>query len=559
VIDLALRLCRDLAASLAGLGVKVAALSPGSRNTPLALAFAAEPAFETTVHHDERSAGFFGLGAAKTNEVPSVLICTSGTAPAHYYPAVIEAYHARVPLLVFTADRPPELRGTNAPQTIDQIDLYGGAVKLFHDVGVADDAVVAAAPDLALRAFAAVMDSPAGPVHLNFPFREPLLRGPVPAPSPRLGGVRYTAPQSTLDPSSLGEAAASLSNGRTLLVVGGMLPGDSAAAVAAIGAATGTPVLADPQARRPGSATVSHADQLAAAGFLDQQTPEAVIRIGPVPTSKPIWRWLDETSQPTQIYVDAGPWRDPIGSDWVIRGSAATVLGELGLVSSDPSWLDAWRSADEAAGNAINAALAREAFPNEPSIAMIAYRSAPPHSILYAGSSMPIRDLDAFAGRPRDHLAVLANRGANGIDGLLSAAAGAARAARTRVTVLGGDIATLHDVGALSFIGREEIPVTIVVVNNDGGGIFHFLPQASDRHVPFPIFEELFGTPHGLDFSRIASAFGVPSRRVEDPDELSKLIAEPGTGPLLIELRTDRQSNVGVHLRIRDAVRAALG
>lgn len=556
--DRALQLCRDLAASLSHLGAKTVAVSPGSRNTPLALAFAAEPALDLSVHHDERSAGFFALGAAKATGVPSVLICTSGSAAAHYYPAVIEARHARVPLMVATADRPPELRGTNAPQTIDQIDLYGGAVKLFYDVGVPDDTVVAAAPDLASRAWAAAMDPAPGPVHLNFPFREPLLTGPVPPPSPRLREVHYTPAQTTPDRRSLQEVVAALKGRRTLIVVGGRLAGDSAAAIAEIAAATGTPLLADPQARVSGPATITHADQLAAAGLLDRLSPEAVIRIGPVPTSKPIWRWLGEAQHPTKIYIDVGPWRDPIGSDWVIRGDAPAVLADLDLETGDPSWLSAWQKADQRAGNAITAALQRETFPNEPSIAMITYRSAPPRTILYAGSSMPIRDLDAFSGRTREDVEVLANRGTNGIDGLVSTAAGAARARRTRVTVLGGDVTTLHDIGALAFIGREQVPVTLVVVNNDGGGIFHFLPQASGEHIPGPVFEELFGSPHGLDFSEIAPAFGVPSRRVESREDLSKLISEPGAGPLLIELHTERRSNVEVHLRVHDAVRAAL-
>lgn len=556
--DPALQLCRDLAASLATLGVRTVALSPGSRNTPLALAFAAEPALDLTVHHDERSAGFFALGAGKATGVPSVLICTSGTAAAHYFPAVIEAYHARVPLVVMTADRPPELRGTNAPQTIDQIDLYGGAVKLFHEVGVPDDVVAATAPDLAIRVWAASMDAPSGPVHINFPFREPLLTGPVPHPDPGLRSVHYTAAGGSPDRDLLGEAASELKGKKTLIVVGGRQAGDSAEIIAETGSTKHVPVLAGPQARVRGRATIYHADQLAAAGMFDRLEPEAVIRLGPIPTSKPLWRWLGETRYTTQISIDIGPGRDAIGFDLAIRGEPALVLGELGLEPGDPEWLGAWKEADRTAGDAIAAALEHEVFPNEPSIARVTYGSAPSDSIVYAGSSMPIRDLDAFSGEPRDDIEVLANRGANGIDGLLSTAAGTARAAGKRVTALAGDVTTLHDIGALAFIGRDESPVTIVVVNNDGGGIFHFLPQASGEHVPGPVFEELFGTPHGLDFTAVAAAFGVPSTRAEDQDELSKLVSEPGIGPLLIELHTERRANVDVHRRIGEAVRAAL-
>jgi len=550
--------CRDLAAGLAALGVPTAALSPGSRNAPLLLAFAAEPGIDATVHHDERSAAFFALGAAKAARAPAVLACTSGTAAAHYYPAVIEARRARVPLIVLTADRPPELRGAGAPQTIDQIKLYGTAVKWFSDVGVPDETMARHAADIALRAWVAATESPPGPVHLNIPMREPLVTGPTPQPTRRptrpVVGVRELAP------ADRERLSGELAGKRSLLVVGGR-PSEGFGEDAARFASTQRiPVIADPQALFPSPNVLGYGDLLAAADYLEHRSPELIVRTGPIPTSKPLWRWLESSGVP-QIYIDDGPWRDPLASATeVYRADPGAALGAVagGTVPAPQDWLEVWQDADEAAGAAAKEALAAEPFPNEPAIARALYRTAPPGSIIYTGSSMPIRDLDAVAGPAREDVEVIANRGANGIDGLLAAAAGAARSTGRNVIAHAGDLSVIHDAGTLGTLARLGLSVTIVAVDNDGGGIFHFLPHAGPQLVTAERFEEVFATPHGLDLTAIAAAYGLRAGDVASLEDLQDAVANPPTVPQLVRIRTDRAENVAVHQRIRAAVRRHL-
>lgn len=553
-VDPAEALTTRLAGALADLGLRHVVISPGSRSTPLALAFTAEPRITAHVLLDERSAGFFALGIAKQGGVPTALVCTSGTAAAHYLPSVVEAGQARVPLLILTADRPPELRGVAAPQTIDQIDLYGSAVRMFHDIGVPDEVIADGAPSLALRAWSAALDAPQGPVHLNFPFREPLA-SPTEAVEPTT--LRHHRGEVQLPPEALVGLGERLSGRRALIVVGGYQRPGFAAATAMLSGEASIPVLADIQCRFPSPSTIVHGDLLATAGFLSEYEPEIIIRVGHLPTSRPIWSWLQETGA-EQVTLDDAGWRDPLDAATVVyRADPAVTFADLsGRVAPAPSsWLPTWQAADRAVGLAVGRVLETEPFPNEPAIARAVWESTPTGATIYAASSMPIRDLDSFAGSTRGEIATLSNRGANGIDGLLSAAAGSSVSDGRRVVVLAGDLSVLHDATALGVIAGLDLPVTIVAVNNDGGGIFHFLPQAdrlaSDR------FEMLFGTPHGHSLTRIAEAFGVPSREVGDEHDLRAAIAS-ATGPSLIEIHTDRVKNVKVHERLRAAAREAL-
>ena len=554
VVDPTEALTTRLTGALADLGLRHVVISPGSRSTPLALAFAAESRIASHVFLDERSAGFFALGIAKQSGLPAALVCTSGTATTNYFPAVVEASHARVPLLILTADRPPELRGTGAPQTIDQIDLYGSAVRMFHDVGVPIDDLAAEAPSLALRAWSAALDAPQGPVHLNFPFREPLATPTTAAPPTPLMHHRG---ELQLPPEDLIGLADRLSGRRALIVAGGrQRPGFAAAAAMFAGEAS-IPVVADVQCRFPSASTVVFGDLLASGGFFNGHEPEIVVRVGQIPTSRPIWSWL-QTTGAEQITIDDAEWRDPLGTTTTAyRADPALTLADLsGRVSPAPvSWLPSWQAADHTVETAVDRVLRTEAFPNEPAIARAVWQSAPSGSTVYVASSMPIRDLDSFSGSVRGDVDVLSNRGANGIDGLLSAAAGAAASDGRRVVVLAGDLSVLHDATALGAIARLELPVAIVAVNNDGGGIFHFLPQAdqldSDR------FEMLFGTPHGQSLAPIASAFGLPAREVADDQDLRAAITG-ADGPMLLEIRTDRISNREVHDRLRTAAAEAL-
>lgn len=553
-MDHAEHLTTRFVGALADLGLRHVALSPGSRNTPLSLAFLGEPRISTHTVLDERSGGFFALGVAKASGLPAAAVSTSGTAAANYHPAVIEAAASRVPLLVLTADRPPEIRGTRANQTIDQTKLYGDAVRLFHDVGVPDAGTASRAEALAMRVWTAAADLPAAPVHLNFPFREPFATSASPAaPS----GLSHAPGYRSLPPEAIADLAARLSDRRALLIAGGHHRPGFAAATAMLAGEAGFPVLADIQCRFPSPVTIDHGDLLATAGVLERLEPEIILRIGSVPTSRAIWTWLDSCGV-EQLYLDDGDWRDPLGNTTTaFRGDPAATMADLvGLVGAAPEeWLRSWRAADDTAGNAFRDALAGETFPNEPVVARAVWQGAPPGSIVYAGSSMPIRDLDSFAGPQRGEIAVLANRGASGIDGVLSSAAGAAAAEGQRVVAFIGDVSALHDANALELIARLALPVTIVVVNNDGGGIFSFLPQAGT--VEKPRFEAAFATPHGRSLTEVATAFGVPAHSLSSPEQLEETMA--ATGPVLVEVHTDRVENVAVHERLREAVRAAVG
>lgn len=543
-----------LAGAFADLGLRHAVISPGSRSTPLAIAFAVEDRITCHVVGDERSAGFFALGIAKQSGIPAALICTSGTAAANYLPAVVEANQARVPLLVLTADRPPELRGVGAPQTIDQVGIYGGNVRLFHEVGVPDDVTAAAAPALAMRAWTSAFDTPHGPVHLNLSLREPLATPSKPAPPTSL---RLHRGEVQLPPEDLADLADRLSGRKVLIVAGGHQRPGFAAATAMVTGEAGIPVIADVQCRFPAPSTVANGDLLASAGFLDAQPPDIIVRIGPVPTSRPILSWMRRTDA-EQVSIEDAAWRDPLGTvSRAYRADPAITLADLAgrLAPSPDDWMPAWAAADQRVAEAVAHSLADEPFPNEPAIARSVWGAAPFGSTVYAGSSMPIRDLDAFAGRPRGDLAVLSNRGANGIDGLLSAAAGASASDGRRVVVLAGDLSALHDTTAMGEIARFDLPVTMVVVNNDGGGIFHFLPQAAQ--LPPDRFEALFGTPHGRSLATIATAFGIEARTVDAEEELRSAV-QTERGPLLIEIRTDRTENVKVHERLRRAAADAL-
>ncbi len=556
------RFATALATALGELGLTDAVISPGSRNTPLTAAFAAHPQITDWSIHDERSAGFFALGMAKASETPVALVCTSGTAAVEYHPAVVEASLARVPLVVLTADRPDRLRDIGAPQAIDQIKLYGDAVRWFHQGSVPGPATPATAPRLAARAWAEAIGTHPGPVHLNLPFDDDLVLpageevsfpdAPVPAVA---GGTLVP------DPAAMAELSAQVS-GRRVLAVAGSLPRTDAEAVAGLSTTLGIPVFADPQSgmRGPAGTVLASGDLLATCGTLDRLTPQVILRFGSAHTSKAVNAWLAAHRDIPQVVVDPAGWRDPGESaSLMVRADPHAVA--VGLADADRApeeWTGGWGHADVIAQETLDEAIAAEAFPNEPAVARAVTGSVPAGSALYASSSMPIRDIDAFAGRRHDGatVRVLANRGANGIDGVVSSALGAA-ASGLPVTALVGDVAVLHDLNALATAVRLDLPVTVVVVHNDGGGIFSFLPQADRTRFDPDVFERHLGTPHGVAFTAVAAALGMKVEEVESAGTLAALVAA-GSGPTLVELHTDRTENVAVHARLVQKVKAAL-
>jgi 2-succinyl-5-enolpyruvyl-6-hydroxy-3-cyclohexene-1-carboxylate synthase len=555
-------------------GMRDACTSPGSRSTPLVLSLVREERLRSTSHVDERCGGFFALGLAKASGLPVALACTSGTAAANYAPAVIEAHEARVPLLVLTADRPPELRDVGAGQTIDQVKLYGTAAKWFAEV---DDQP--ATPErlrwlrqLACRAYWTSLDGRPGPVHLNFSLREPLvLDEPLPADAGGREGGRpwVTRPGRTAVPAPgvVDALAEELERRPRALLVAGRAERDPrlGAALAAFAERAGIPLLAEPTSgARRGAAAVAHYDALLRnPAWGAERPPELVLRVGDLPTSKPLRQWLASLGEATlQIAFDPeNAWQDPAGAvATLLPADPRTVLDALAerlpRKPRAPGWLEEWIGPDRAAADAIARVLGARTDLTEPRVAAELGVRLPAEAALVVGSSMPIRDVETFfparAAPPR----VLANRGANGIDGTVSTAFGVAAAAPGPVVLLIGDVTLAHDIGGLLAARRLKLPLAIVLLDNDGGGIFDFLPVATQGAA----FEEHVATPHGLDFAHAAALYGLAHERVAAPEPFRAaldraLAAERAT---LIHVRTDRADNVAVHREIWEAVRAAV-
>jgi 2-succinyl-5-enolpyruvyl-6-hydroxy-3-cyclohexene-1-carboxylate synthase len=521
------------------------------------------------VHFDERSAAFFALGAAKASGSPVVLLCTSGTAAANFHPAVLEAHQSRTPLVVCTADRPPELRDTGAGQTVDQLDLYGRAVRWFCEVGVPADHpdAVASWRSVAARAVAEALGPPAGPVHLNLAFREPL----VPTGEPlvdvpgRPDGRPWTAvtrPTRHADDATVARLAALTRARPRGVIVAGWGSGASPAVVERFAAAAGWPVLADPiSGLREGPHAVSTYEALLRTpDFAARRRPDLVLRLGAAPTSKPLTGWLD--AGVPQVLVDPdGAWLDPgraaaehlaVDADPLLT-SLATALTPG--APHDDGWLRSWLDTDRLARAALDELLDGWETLFEGRVARDVVDALPDGVTFAVASSMPVRDVEAFA-RPRSGVRYLANRGVNGIDGFVSTVLGAATVAPGPTVALLGDLCFLHDANGLLGAAGRGVDVTFVMLDNDGGGIFSFLPQAAlPEH-----FELLFGTPHGVDLAVLAGMHGVPVDRVEKAGEVVPAVdaAISAGGVRCVIVPTERADNVARHREAWAAVAAAL-
>ena len=531
-------------------GVTRAMVAPGSRSTPMALAIAACPDLHVEVFHDERSAAFAALGVGLATGFPALLLCTSGTAASHFGAAVVEAGLADVAMLVLTADRPPELRDVGAPQTIDQTKLYGAAVRWFHDPGVPTSDTAGSWRSLARHAIARTLGVRRGPVHLNLPFREPLVGRAGDLPDARLG--RLVPDVASL---RLGTLAMQLHRERGLIVAGRGV--DDPEAVVALGAATGWPILADPRSGcrgRPGVITafdslLRHQD------FADSHLPDVVVHLGEAPASKVLGTWL-ASSGATQVRITpTDTWIDPAHTvtHRVVApvGECCARLATELRGASGSEWTTRWAHVSALADAALAGALDEPGTVlTEASVARVVSR-LDDHVVV--ASSMPVRDLEWF-GAPDQRAVVWSNRGANGIDGTVATAIGVASATGRRTTVLLGDVALLHDASSLTALARRGVEVRVVVVDNDGGGIFSFLPQASalspDR------FEQLFGTPHGTDLVALAGAHGLAATTVTTREELESRLALPGSQ--LVRVVSDRAANVADHARLHALVTEAM-
>jgi 2-succinyl-5-enolpyruvyl-6-hydroxy-3-cyclohexene-1-carboxylate synthase len=568
---------------LARSGVRRAVLSPGSRSTPLAVALWRQPEIDVKVILDERSAGFFALGTALATGVPAAVLCTSGSAAANLHPSVVEADEAGVPMIVLTADRPPELRDIGAGQTIDQLKLYGDAVRWFCEVGTheADDDGLLHFRSVACRAYALALGDPRpGPVHLNVPWREPLapvpVEGQVAATDPLALRGRGDAPLHAVTAASpradeglLDELADRIDVSQRGLIVAGRQPDSTLGApIADLAAAAGCPILAEPtsQLRRG-----PHDRSLLVTGYdaivrerPAQLQPDLVIRFGDLPTSKPLRQWLAAIEDLDQIVIDpTGQWREPTRrAATVVRAEPVAIARALAerlsriqpgaaAVAGSP-FATAWLDAERAVREAVDGRLQRLDELSEPGIWEALGRALRDGDSVFAASSMPVRDLEAFLRPGPEGVRFASNRGANGIDGLVSTSAGLAAGTGSRTWAVLGDLALFHDIGGLAAL-RHAPELRLIVIDNSGGGIFHFLPQA--EAMPDEEFEALLGTPAGRDPAEAGRLFGLSVAVPESPAELEEALT--GDAQMVV-LRTDRHRNLTLHRELASAATAAL-
>jgi 2-succinyl-5-enolpyruvyl-6-hydroxy-3-cyclohexene-1-carboxylate synthase len=573
-------------------GIQHVVICPGSRSTPLAMAFAAHPTIRVWLHIDERSAAFFGLGLAKRLTQPVALLCTSGTAAANFLPAIVEAHLTHIPLLVLTADRPHELRENGAPQAIDQNRLYGSHVKRFFDVALpeATNAALRYIRTLANRATALTQAIPAGPVHLNLPFREPLIPASQPdAPLPPLNQrdpLAWTGrPDSayvTISDAELGTPplaqlqllAEQVSNvERGLIIVGTSVDPALTVPLVKLAQKLGYPILADPLSQlRCGKHDQSHVISsydafLRIESFLEQAEPDLVLRFGAMPTCKPLLLYLKRYASCPQIVIDGnGGWEEPtqLASAMIHANPLALChsLLELLAVRTSNVWLHRWQRTDQITRQALYTTLQDFTQLFEGRVFTELADLLPESATLYVGNSMPVRDLDTFFWCNTRNIRILGNRGASGIDGMISCALGASAAASASgsndpTILVIGDLSFFHDLNGLLAAHLYKLNLVIVLVNNDGGGIFSFLPQAAyPEH-----FEQLFGTPTGLDFRPVVQMYGGTFHHSETWEAFRNAMTQGmrAGGLHVIEVRTERASNVNMHRQLWQVVEEALG
>ncbi|MFW6383879.1 MAG: 2-succinyl-5-enolpyruvyl-6-hydroxy-3-cyclohexene-1-carboxylic-acid synthase [Halodesulfurarchaeum sp.] len=559
---------RQIVSELAAGGLERAVVAPGSRSTPLTAAFARSDAVAVDTHLDERSAGFYALGYGKRSGEPAAVVSTSGTGAVNVHPAVVEAHQSRTPLVVLTADRPPELQDSGANQTIDQVDLYGNAARYTRTLPLpdADERTRRSLRTTVARALAAAGPPNPGPVHLDVPLRKPL--APTEAPEER-AAIAELEPVADREPAVRTHAGVVTPGAdavetiretitgetRGLIVAGPLAPvPERGLALRRLASATGFPLLADPLSNvRFGPAE----DAVVLGGYdgflgttdtEDWPDPELVLRFGASPTSKVLREYLRDR-KPRQFLVDpAGGWREAtfVATDRVEASIQPLVEALLPVETSVPTaWVDRFQRAEGAHWKAVEDT---EEPGWEGGVLRDVLAGAPDPSTLFVSNSMPVRDLDRF-GRPREaRVTVLGNRGASGIDGITSTALGAGRATAEPLIAVTGDLAYFHDMNGLVALGRFGLDATIVVVNNDGGGIFHMLPISGFD----PPFEEQFVTPHGLDFSATEALYDLSFERVK-PEAVKQKVAEsagqPGTQ--VLEVRTDAERSHAVRTRFR--------
>jgi 2-succinyl-5-enolpyruvyl-6-hydroxy-3-cyclohexene-1-carboxylate synthase len=531
-------------------------VSPGSRSTALAISAQKTIGFKVMVHLDERSAGFWALGIAKASNRPVVLICTSGTAAANYLPAVAEAHFSQIPLIVITADRPPELQNRGAGQTINQSGIYGAHVRWACELPIANDASPEWFQSTAARSFQIATGPHPGPVHLNWPFREPL--EPIDQALPKVSNkpIVLTRHASVINSQAL-EALQSIANHENGLVLAGPMTQNLSEAVSSFCIKTGWPLLAEPlsQLRRqlPGVNVISHYDHLLRTNWGERHAPTAVVRIGQPMTSKPLRLWLERHRPQHLLIGDGVAWTDASTTVTALLDTSTEILGQVSGTGGSQDWSKKWVAADNAASAAINEVLDTGPL-LEASIAREFGRILPDMAVLYVSNSMPIRDIDSFFEANSSDLTCFGNRGASGIDGLISSAAGVASTGRT-TTLFTGDLAFIHDVSGLLAASQHNIDLTIVVSNNNGGGIFSFLPIV--ENLDAQNFEKLFTTPQKHSVEDLSKVVQADYTAISSLSELRAALKRSTKGLRILEIMVDRDANLKQHHHITSSVSAA--
>jgi 2-succinyl-5-enolpyruvyl-6-hydroxy-3-cyclohexene-1-carboxylate synthase len=548
--------CSVLAETLVRRGVAQAVISPGSRSTPLTMALVQNEGIEAIPVLDERSAAFFALGLAKQTRKPVVLVCTSGTAGANYFPAVIEAHESGVPLIVITADRPPEMRDCASGQTIDQQKLFGGFVKFYHELAVPEASVAMLRYLRQTVAHAVERTAAGGPVHLNAPFRDPL--PPIAdATAQELAGEDWAAFFAHLDaPASVVKQIVAWSTQATRgVIVAG--PGTDAASVNTLVKTTSWPVLADvlSSVRHQSVEVVAAYDVILRNAELARVlTPDVVLCLGGWPTSKVLRSWVEAGGAEIWLVAEGEANRD------ALHGRTRFIQAEVSALSVmvkpvDATYTQAWRGAEDMAAKSLADGLKAEKTLVEPQVTATLAAHLPEGTPLFVANSMPVRDLEYFWPANARGVKVFFSRGANGIDGTLSTALGVAHG-NVPTVLLTGDLALLHDTNGFLSVPQLRGSLTIVLVNNGGGGIFNHLPVSQFN----PPFEKYWATPQSVDFAKLCAAYGVAHVVVNDVVQLSALVAElPVTGVRVLEVCTERARDAAFRKKLFADVAAGVG
>jgi len=560
--------------TLARMGIKTAVICPGSRSTPLAFAFSRNSSIEAISILDERSAGFFALGCAKREKRPVVLICTSGTAAANFFPSVIEASEAGVPLLVLTADRPPELRDCHAGQTIDQVKLYGGYPRWQTELALPEisDTLFAYLRQTIVHAYDRCLSSKRGPVHLNVPFRDPL------SPVPELNGVKELVVELADDffdhleeshgegvvyssralPSGFGKSSRGV-------IIAGPIESDDAASyvedVATLSERLGWPVLADGlspvrNSRQKGFSPVVNYEAILRNGVLREKLKaDEILCLGVLPASKTLRNWIGECGARV-IFIGSGSENlDPLHTKSLHLPLPVECLRELvGKKKRSVKYLQSWSVFDRSVRLRMTRRLMATDFAFEGRVAFELSRYLPKETPLFISNSMPVRDVEFFWQKSDRKVAPYFNRGANGIDGILSTSLGVAHRNKSTV-LLTGDLALLHDTNGFLTKRNCKGSLTIVLVNNNGGGIFEMLPVSRFD----PPFEKYFATPQDIDFSKLCQTYGVSHRIIKNWSQFQKAIGHlPSSGVRVLEILTDRKKDTVLRRKLLDEVGMSL-